>query len=70
MNRRSCLQMMSGAATSISTNPRANAQSSNSARPGNALPHIVIFNPDQFRAEAPGHLGNPAAVTPNLDRMV
>ena len=32
-------------------------------------PHIVIFNPDQFRADALGHLGNPAAVTPNLDRF-
>lgn len=32
-------------------------------------PHIVIFNPDQFRADALGHLGNPAAVTPNLDRI-
>jgi len=33
------------------------------------LPHIVIFNPDQFRADALGHLGNPAAVTPNLDSV-
>ena len=32
-------------------------------------PHILIFNPDQFRADALGHLGNPAAVTPNLDRL-
>lgn len=31
-------------------------------------PHIIIFNPDQMRADAIGHLGrNPAAVTPNLD---
>lgn len=33
------------------------------------LPHLVIFNPDQFRADALGHLGNPAACTPNLDRL-
>lgn len=33
-------------------------------------PHIVIFNPDQWRGDVLGHLGNPAAVTPNLDRMV
>lgn len=33
-------------------------------------PHIVIFNPDQFRVDALGHLGNEAAVTPNLDRLV
>jgi arylsulfatase A-like enzyme len=30
-------------------------------------PHIVIFNPDQWRADVLGHMGNPAAVTPNLD---
>jgi len=30
-------------------------------------PNIVIVNPDHFRAEALAHLGNPAAVTPNLD---
>ncbi len=33
------------------------------------LPHIVIFNPDQFRSDAVGHLGNEAAVTPCLDRF-
>jgi arylsulfatase A-like enzyme len=33
-------------------------------------PHVVIFNPDQWRGEALGHLGHPAAVTPNLDRVV
>lgn len=33
-------------------------------------PHIVIFNPDQWRGDVLGHLGNPAAVTPNLDRWV
>ncbi|MBW7460562.1 sulfatase-like hydrolase/transferase, partial [Paenibacillus sepulcri] len=35
-----------------------------------AKPHIVIFNPDQWRADVMGHLGNIAAVTPNLDRLV
>ena len=29
-------------------------------------PHIIIFNPDEMRADALAHLGNPAAVTPNL----
>jgi arylsulfatase A-like enzyme len=33
-------------------------------------PHIVIFNHDQWRADVLGHMGNPAAVTPNLDQMV
>jgi arylsulfatase A-like enzyme len=33
-------------------------------------PHIVIVNPDQWRGDAVGHLGNPAAATPNLDRWV
>ena len=33
-------------------------------------PNIIIFNPDQFRADALGHLGNPAAYTPNLDQMI
>jgi arylsulfatase A-like enzyme len=32
-------------------------------------PNIVIFNPDHFRAGELGHLGNPAAITPNLDRL-
>ena len=32
-------------------------------------PHIIIFNPDQWRGEALGHLGNPAVQTPNLDRL-
>ena len=34
------------------------------------LPHIIIFNPDQWRSDVMGHMGNPAAVTPNLDRAV
>lgn len=33
-------------------------------------PHIVIFNPDQWRGDVLGHLENPAAVTPVLDAMV
>lgn len=33
-------------------------------------PHIVIFNPDQWRGDVMGHLGNPAAMTPALDRLV
>lgn len=30
-------------------------------------PHIIIFNPDEMRADTMGHLGNPAAQTPFLD---
>ena len=33
-------------------------------------PHILIFNPDQWRGDVLGHLHNPAAITPNLDRIV
>jgi arylsulfatase A-like enzyme len=33
-------------------------------------PNIVIFNPDQWRGDVLGHMGDPAAVTPNLDRAV
>ena len=33
-------------------------------------PHIVIFNPDQWRSDVLGHLGNPAVHTPTLDRLV
>ena len=33
-------------------------------------PHIIIFNPDQWRGDVMGHLGNPAAVTPNLDQII
>lgn len=32
-------------------------------------PHIIIFNPDEMRADTLAHLGNPAAITPNLDQM-
>ncbi len=34
------------------------------------LPDIIIFNPDSYRADVLGHLDNPAAVTPNLDRLI
>jgi len=30
-------------------------------------PHILIFNPDQWRCDVLGHMGNPAALTPHLD---
>ena len=30
----------------------------------------MIFNPDQWRGDVLGHLGNPAAITPNLDNLV
>lgn len=33
-------------------------------------PNIVIFNPDQMRADALHHLGNAAAITPNFDRLI
>ncbi len=36
----------------------------------NKRPHLVIFNPDQWRGDALAHLGHPAVQTPNLDRMV
>lgn len=32
-------------------------------------PNIIIFNPDEMRADTLGHLGNPAAITTNLDRF-
>lgn len=32
-------------------------------------PHLILFNPDQWRADVMGHFGNPAARTPNLDRL-
>lgn len=32
--------------------------------------HVVIFNPDQWRGDVLGHVGNPAAETPNLDHLV
>lgn len=32
-------------------------------------PHMIIFNPDEMRADALGHLGNPAAITPHLDHF-
>lgn len=33
-------------------------------------PNIVIFNPDSYRGDVVGHLGNPAAVTPHLDALI
>lgn len=33
-------------------------------------PHVVLFNPDQWRGGVAGHLGDRAAITPVLDRMV
>ena len=33
-------------------------------------PHIIIFNPDQWRGDALGHVGHPAVRTPNLDGLV
>ena len=33
-------------------------------------PHIVIFNPDQWRGDALGHVGHPAVRTPNIDALV
>ena len=33
-------------------------------------PNIVIFNPDSYRGDVVGHLGNPGACTPNLDALV
>jgi len=33
-------------------------------------PNIVIFNPDQWRGDVLGHVGNPGAVTPHLDALV
>jgi arylsulfatase A-like enzyme len=36
----------------------------------NRKPPLIIFNPDQWRGDVLGHVGNPAAVTPNLDRLV
>ena len=42
----------------------------NSKRVGGGLPNIVIFNPDQWRGDVLGHVGNAAAVTPVIDRMV
>jgi arylsulfatase A-like enzyme len=33
-------------------------------------PNILVFNPDQWRGDVLGHMGNPAARTPNIDRIV
>lgn len=32
-------------------------------------PNIIILNPDQMRSDSLAHLGNPASVTPNLDKL-
>lgn len=33
-------------------------------------PTIIIFNPDSYRGDVLGHLGNAGAVTPNLDALL
>ena len=33
-------------------------------------PNLLFFVPDTYRADALHHLGNPAAVTPNFDRLI
>ncbi len=33
-------------------------------------PHVLLFNPDQWRGDTLGHLGHPAVQTPELDRVV
>ncbi len=33
-------------------------------------PHIILFNPDQWRGDVTGYTGNRAAVTPTLDELV
>jgi arylsulfatase A-like enzyme len=33
-------------------------------------PHVVLFNPDQWRGDMLGHAGTPGVRTPNLDRLV
>ena len=33
-------------------------------------PNVIIFNPDEMRADVMGHLGNNAKVTPNIDYFV
>ncbi len=33
-------------------------------------PHIIVFNPDQWRGDVLGHVGNPAARTPNIDALI
>ena len=32
--------------------------------------NIIIINPDQWRGDSLGHLGHPAAITPNLNKVV
>jgi len=34
-----------------------------------ARPHLLLFNPDQFRSDALAHLGNPQASTPHFDAL-
>ncbi|MBD2847666.1 sulfatase-like hydrolase/transferase [Paenibacillus sp. IB182496] len=35
-----------------------------------AKPHLILFNPDQWRGDVLGHMGDPAAATPHLDRLL
>ncbi len=37
---------------------------------GAKRPHVLLFNVEQWRGDALGHMGNPAVLTPNIDRFV
>ena len=39
------------------------------AKQASRRPNILLFNPDQWRADCLAHLGHPAAVTPHADRL-
>lgn len=50
----------------MSSTPIGNSAGNGSAK----RPHILIFNPDEWRGDVLGHLGNPAAQTPAFDSLV
>lgn len=70
LNRRQFLGA-SGAslASSLTAADRAAGSSADERKPAGRRPNIILFMPDELRADAVACFGNPVVKTPNLDRL-
>lgn len=56
-------------ASSLAPPGSAEASAADEAKPTRQRPNIILFMPDELRADALACFGNPVAKTPNLDRL-
>jgi len=56
-------------ASSLAATGSAEAASTDEAKPAGRRPNIILFMPDERRADAVACFGNPVVKTPNLDRL-